>query len=624
MLLQNVQITGGIKLRSDITPLWLYDKDWVSLAGIVQAPNGKLIVISSEGTIITSDDNGTTWTTNLKGAVPPVRENFQNINSLNIGGSSNNILTAGISYSKTGVYSTDYGSTWKSLPTDFGADSIVWTGTNWVTTYNFGGEVYGVYSSDLTAWNTSSVPNYYPRPYPYNLASDGKGLVLGLASSNFNEIMKSTDNGASYLFSQSVPYQLGLILYVDGYFFLARTNNNQRQYYYYDTANSSSFAYNPSITMPADVYFKSIASNGTIFVAVFSDGKIGTLNKSDIGTATAWTVRSTGSSETFNSVGYYNSKFIITGSSGILMSSTDGINWTIMKNVAQLSALGTISTAVQNGNNLLLFGYKSNSARVFVSTDNSVTYTEGTISISESPADSTTDGTYYYCITGNARIIRSTDGLSWSTVRNPSGTSQSICYGEAITTYKYLASNNETDSFTSLLGSTDGLSWSAVSAVGYRINRIRYYSNKFIILGETSSGNQRYVKISTSTDGSNYTLYDGPSNVANGFDIAYSGSVYVIVSTGGKVYTSSNLSSWTSVQVGSSTIFLVSVIWDGSKFILTGPSGSIYTSTNGSIWTNVSCDQAMVNSYVYTRLGAISDKFIIGYYGLVKYNTFMD
>lgn len=622
----NVNISGGMIIRSDTIPAWIYNNEFVAITNIVGASSGKIVAVGNDGLILSSDDGGTTWTTSLKGAVASTRNDFAAILNFKLGGSTNQTLAASfrnLGIDVPGIYSTDLGSTWINMAANTGFGVSAWTGTNWVGQFTSGGNIYGGYTTNFQTWNESSVPNRSPRVILGIQASDGNGTILAF-DNNTAGIYKSSNHGVSYT-EFSIPLndlKQGDILYSDGYFFLSRTSNQTRQYYYAEP-NYLGFNYVNSITMPAFTYFISIASNGTIYVAVFENGTVGTLNKSDVGSSTAWTIRSTGSTQTFRTVTFTNSKFFIGGTNGIIMSSTDGITWNVARNPSQLSAIGQLTSAVQNGNNLLLFGYSSSSARVFISTNKGSTYSEGTISLNNRPYDSTTDGTNYFVILDNSQILRSTDGgLNWTTVRNAPGDinfSPAICFGSTITQYKYIATTSANYTNTNISASTNGTSWINIASVSFWIKRIRFYNSTFIAVGEQLVSGSIRVCVATSTNGSSWSSILSVISNANGNDIAFNGITYVIGANSGRVYTSTNLSSWTLRQVGPTGLSFYSIIYDGSKFILTGQSGSIYTSTDGITWTNTSCNQAMAEASLGT--GLLSSEFISSTYGLLKYNT---
>jgi photosystem II stability/assembly factor-like uncharacterized protein len=67
--------------------------------------------------------------------------------------------------------------------------------------------------------------------------------------------------------------------------------------------------------------------------------------------------------------------------------------------------------------------------------------------------------------------------------------------------------------------------------------------------------------------------------------IAFGAGVYVAVGTGGSIFTSPNLVTWTQVPNSGSDLHSVSFLNGG--FVATGANGTLLTSPNGSTWTTV-------------------------------------
>jgi len=82
--------------------------------------------------------------------------------------------------------------------------------------------------------------------------------------------------------------------------------------------------------------------------------------------------------------------------------------------------------------------------------------------------------------------------------------------------------------------------------------------------------------ILTSPDGRSWTAQ--PSGTSRAlFDVAWSGSQFVVVGDGGTILTSSDGRSWTAQPSGTS-LQLKSVVWSGSEFVIVGDGGTILTS----------------------------------------------
>ena len=240
-----------------------------------------------------------------------------------------------------------------------------------------------------------------------------------------------------------------------------------------------------------------------------------------------------------------------------------------------------------------------------------------------------------YIAAGSNIILSSTDAISWTTVATPSSTIYDIAYSSSLGMYVAAASGSggSNDIFTS----TDGSTWTARTYSGITSNFIGFYcaswdGTQFTLGGQDIPSPDRIV-IATSTDGITWTtssidsaqgyldsmLWDGTQLLSGGvanvsgtnrptiylgstrylistsnrnatFDIAYSGSVYCVV-TGGSldnpaVYYSTNATSWTESAISlTSPDSLNRVLYDGTKFLAVGLAGQIYVSSDANTWT---------------------------------------
>lgn len=105
-------------------------------------------------------------------------------------------------------------------------------------------------------------------------------------------------------------------------------------------------------------------------------------------------------------------------------------------------------------------------------------------------------------------------------------------------------------------------------------NRFAYFLNTFIIL--TSGG-----KIYTSSDGESWTLRT--SGWASLVDISFSGSTFVVTAEGAYVLTSNDLVTWTQQSVTSMSKSCCA--YGAGLFVAICANGRYYTSSNGSSWT---------------------------------------
>lgn len=209
------------------------------------------------------------------------------------------------------------------------------------------------------------------------------------------------------------------------------------------------------------------------------------------GSGGGWILRTSGVTETLEGVAYGNSIFVAVGSGGRIISSPDGKIWT------------TRSSGVTNA---LL----------------SVRFLNGA----------------FYAV-GIDKILRSTNGTSWSTVYTTTNQSyfSDIAYGGGV----YLVVG-----YRSSIGisarSTDGTSWASGVSWANAASAVTYYSGNFITVG-------RFEYVDTSTDGLTKTSAKSGTGQATdwSYDVFYDSSVsrYVYAGLNNKIVTSTNLSTWT-------------------------------------------------------------------------------
>jgi hypothetical protein len=146
---------------------------------------------------------------------------------------------------------------------------------------------------------------------------------------------------------------------------------------------------------------------------------------------------------------------------------------------------------------------------------------------------------------------------------------------------------------TNFWGKSTTLAWT------YRVNFVNMWTNlvNSPFVSQLIYANSAYVGAAyeaagcavRSTDGVTWTKYVLPwANYTVGQGIAWNGSIYCIVGSGGNCATSSNGTTWTN-QTGLSSVSTslgAAIVWSGSKFCCLGTGGTCATSTDGVTWTN--------------------------------------
>jgi hypothetical protein len=169
----------------------------------------------------------------------------------------------------------------------------------------------------------------------------------------------------------------------------------------------------------------------------------------------------------------------------------------------------------------------------------------------------------------NGYLISSPDGVTWTVPG--SGLGMIGFEGLAYSGTQYVA----VGSASGLALSSDGSTWTAASfgqpADAY-VDAV-WAGTQFVAVG---------FAIVTSPDGTTWTQTLAPSVSHTG--IAWNGTTFVVVGSGGVVLTSPDAATWTPERSGT-TATLNHVIWWNGKFIAVGAAGTILTSPDGVTWT---------------------------------------
>lgn len=267
---------------------------------------------------------------------------------------------------------------------------------------------------------------------------------------------------------------------------------------------------------------------------------------------TAATVPDAASSKYFASVAYGEGIYAAVSSSNGLMTSTDGINWTVPSNIPS----GNWSSVTYGYGNGVFVAVGGNGGTYrAMKSDDGITWT-GTSALDTINYDAVTYGHGKFVATGetssdNTGVAYSTDGTNWTTsgITNPAGFWHGVTYGD--NGFVAVASNIAT---TRWMTSSDGVTW----ASGTGSNPIPSGTDWQSVTYGGQEGDLKYVAVG----GKN-----GNPNIA----------------------TSADGVNWTSETVGSSSNYLMDVIYDpyANQYLVVGQAGTVLTSPNAatSSWT---------------------------------------
>lgn len=248
-----------------------------------------------------------------------------------------------------------------------------------------------------------------------------------------------------------------------------------------------------------------------------------------VSTPVGWILRSSGVTVNLQDVTYAASIFVIVGSSGTILTSSDGKAWT-------LQTSGTTKTLLK------------------------VRYLNGA-----------------FYVVGTDVILRSTNGITWTTVYNSLNNNvlTDVAYGNGV----YVAVGYVSASGITKI-STNGTSWSSGMTPSGPASAVIYHNGNFVMTG-------RFEFVDTSTDGTNKTVQRAGTGLAT--DWAYTlfydttSSLYVMGGINFKVLTSSNLTSWTVTSIsggGSFTFERVSKSARDGRYFFFGDNYVVRSNTN--------------------------------------------
>lgn len=267
-------------------------------------------------------------------------------------------------------------------------------------------------------------------------------------------------------------------------------------------------------------FWKSVCYGKEMFVAV-GNGSTGAVMTSSDGIN--WTARSGAQSNDWRSVCYGNGVFVAVGS-GIIMTSPDGINW-VSRTAANIN---TTWRSVTYGNGLFVamgspYGNNVHTGNVMTSPDG-INWTMRITNIVDEAWCSVCYGNGIFVAinytNGDFGAMISEDGISWMNSYTQSESSinwKSVCYGNGI----FVAVGPEI-----IMTSDDGIGWRLrQTGINNRWESVCYGNGLFVVV--CKAGNDSCVM--TSPDGINWTARSGASN-KDWLSVCYGNGTFVAVS----------------------------------------------------------------------------------------------
>lgn len=362
---------------------------------------------------------------------------------------------------------------------------------------------------------------------------------------------------------------------------------------------------------PEDELLSYVTYINNQFVAVGDNGRI--LTSTD---GKTWSIKYTGTIYRINSVIYGNGKFVAVGNSGTILSSQDGNSWTIQDSAKFY--YDNLYSVTYDGKQFVTVGSNANNSTILTSADG-MAWTRQTSIATRALLSVTTGNGLLVAVGDSGKIITSPNATQW-TLQNSNSISKltSICYANN----KFVAVGGQAVILTSLDGITwrwGGGTWQGASV---RPSTLCYGNSKFVILSNTftdsiitstddstwtinktgirhtfesvSYGCSLFVAVSSegahgslifsSQDGITWTMLNSETNPSTINSVASTNSRIVAVRSSGNLLTSSDGTSWSLLNSGS-TNHLRGVAIGNSQFVTVGDNGTILTSPDGLIWT---------------------------------------
>lgn len=501
--------------------------------------NSLFVAVGASGAIYTSPD-GVTWTAQSSGTAGTLTD-------ITYGGG---VYVASCSSINGTVVTSPNGSTWTtrtvaSLTAFF--QTVTYVNSLFVACA-LSGQI--ATSSDGTTWTKQTLPASFTMD-TYQCAWNGTTFLIGCANGFY---LTSTD-GSTWTVNRDISasdfWQVGV---VNGKIFGVGGSNSSGIFTGVSVILSggtravimSSTGVNFGVTVGASAP-KPVAYNGSNQYVVLSQAaqRIGMYYSSD---GLNWNINNTITLTTSAwSIAYLNGNYIVTGSSGGIVTSSNGTSWTVQ----------TSGTA----NTLYNAAYGAST---------------------------------YVVVGATGTILYSTNLTSWS-LATGTGTAQfnDVTFNATVGKFVAVGATN------SIYYSTNGSTWTSVASMTGTWTKVIYANSLYVAIGSTGT-------IATSADGVAWTLRT--SNVTSLADIVWNGSIFVAVGGAGQVTTSSDGITWTAQlpgDIGTNTV--TSLAWSGTYFVAAGSAASpnqVYLSTDGTNWVKSLTDtpQAAIG-YVYCSGG---------------------
>ena len=542
---------SGQLYTSDDLQVWLPEQ--TGTTNILQAITtlgNRLIVTGANGTVLYSDDGINYTCTNLGTTDWLVAA----------AASSNLVVTVG---DEAAIYTSTNGADWirQAAPPGVGENwlrGVTWNGSVWVTVGEGG---YIATSANGTTWTQRPVPGFardlnYVGWLDTPNSTNGFTTPAFLAVSDLGGVVISTNNGATWSVETDFITTNSLYAMLGNNDSRLVAGQNELQL---APADTNGISWNNQIGILPDTaadwqYFAALWETNLTSGTYLVSGEAG-LTEAGVQTNSAylWNDLVSSSRTWLWSVTTNAGLYVAVGDMATIMTSDDGVDWTI-EAIPETNSVSTTNTVFfgvgGNSNQLIAVG---NGGTIVLSTNSLVTV-----------VTTNTDGTL-------ATNTVSTIGVVWNPVPPP--TTNDLHGVEFFNGDYYVSGGNGT-----ILQSANGVDWTRLSTptTAY-LSGLAVYAGGMVATGNNGT-------ILTSADGTTWTSQtSGTTNWL--YHVRYLDGLLITVGDNGTILTSANGTAWTE-QNSTTTNFLNDVTMVTNQFFVVGDNGTVLSGTNGTTWTN--------------------------------------
>ena len=289
-----------------------------------------------------------------------------------------------------------------------------------------------------------------------------------------------------------------------------------------------------------------------------------------------WTIRTVPAANNLFSFHFFNGLYVALGSLGAVFTSPDTIAWTPRNagTVHRDSGSGLQDMALGDGR-LVAVGLSG-----LTSTSNDgINWTPATAGTTEDLGGVVFAFDRFHAVTlTSGRIYSSADGVTWTSLNTPSAGLRRIAFG----TGRLVAAGNSGE----LQTSTNGTTWTAGTAgTAESLLGVNYVNGQFIAVGTNGV-------IRSSLDGLTWTGRNSSGNRSNLQNVVFGQGLYLIPgqsgTTGRTLLSSNDGLIWRETIIGAGAVgtSLRAAAAGPNELVAVGTSGTILHSSNGQRWNS--------------------------------------